>query len=127
MHLSVDKAISKIEKQLKKYKEKGSDHRLRVNGKPVKILKKTKPVSLPKEQEEQPLVAVGKAAVRITKREKVSVDILTIEQALSEMKSNKKEFFLFRSSAHHQLNLLYQKKGGAIGLIEFIDTVGAGI
>lgn len=124
MEVSVDKVMSKIEKQLKKYKEKVTNHRVRV-GKTETIISKKKAGEAPlkKEQDAPPFVAVGKELFRIPKREKVSVNLLTIEEALLQMKSNKKEFFLFRNGANGQLNLVYKKKNGILGLMELVDTI----
>jgi putative sigma-54 modulation protein len=122
MEVSVDKVMSKIEKQIKKYKEKVSDHRVRagetVLGKPKKAAK----VPVQKEEDVAPFVAVGHDLFRIPKREKVVVNRLTIEDALLQMKSNKKDIFIFRNSAKRQLNLLYKKKSGILGLMELVDA-----
>ena len=121
MEVSVDKVMSKIEKQLKKYKEKVSDHRVRASEKvtPNKN-KKVVEVPLQKGQDAPPFVAAGKDIFRIPKREKVAVNVMTIEEGLLQMKSNKKEFFIFRNSASHQLNLLYKKQNGILGLMELV-------
>ncbi|MBI3598034.1 MAG: ribosome-associated translation inhibitor RaiA [Nitrospirae bacterium] len=117
MEASVDKVMSKIEKQLRKYKEKASNHRVRIAG-PEAM---GRSVSMPKGPEDPPFIALGKDVFRIPKREKISVNVMTIEEALLQMKSNKKEFFCFRNSANRQLNLLYKKKSGILGLMELID------
>ncbi len=122
--VSIDKVMSKIEKQLKKYKEKVTNHRVRV-GKTETLISKKKAGNVPlqKEQDAPPFIAVGKNLFRIPKREKVSVNLLTIEEALLQMKSNKKEFFLFRNGANRQLNLVYKKKNGILGLMELVDAI----
>jgi len=119
MGASVDLAMSKIEKQLKKYKEKVSSHRVRPGGAGALAGREKGAVYLPKEPEEPPFIALGKDIFRIPKREKISVNVMTIEEALSEMKSNKKDFFAFKT-AGGQLNLLYKKKSGMLGLMELI-------
>jgi len=121
MEESVDKVISKIEKQLKKHKEKVSSHRLHASEKKVIIGEKEAAVSLPQKLSAPPFIAVGTDVFRIPKREKVLVSLLAIEEALAQMKSNKKEFFFFRNSANRQLNFLYKKQNGILGLIDLID------
>ncbi len=119
MEASVDMVMSKIEKQLRKYKEKASSHR--PSSTETKIRKKGETPSLPKKQEEPLFIALGKDIFKIPKREKVAVSLLKIEEALLQMKSSKKDFFCFRNSANGQLNLLYKKQSGILGLMELID------
>jgi putative sigma-54 modulation protein len=121
MEVSVDKVMSKIEKQIKKHKEKVSNHR--PSSIEAKIRKKGETASLPKRQEDPPFIALGKDIFKIPKREKIAVNVMTIEDALLQMKSSKKEIFCFRSSANRQLNLLYKKPSGILGLMELVDTI----
>jgi putative sigma-54 modulation protein len=125
IHLAVDNVLAKIEKQLKKYKEKSADHRVHVKAEPAKKSKKTADLILPKTREERPLVMAGKETFRITKREKFSINLLSVSEAALEMNASKKEFLLFRTGAQGQLKVIYKKKGGALGLMECIDTAGA--
>ena len=105
IHLSVDSALSKIEKQLKKYKEKASSHRGAIHeGKETPSKKKAVP-SKPALAEAPSLIA-GKEVVRISQVETTAVNCLTLEEALSEMKLHKKDFFLFWREKNRQLHLL---------------------
>ncbi|MEK7747530.1 MAG: ribosome-associated translation inhibitor RaiA [Nitrospirota bacterium] len=124
IHLSVDNVLSKIEKQLKKYKEKAVDHHKKE--KPIKKAVAAPGAIMPIGKETKPIVTAGKETTRVAKHETDSIHLLTLEAAFSEMKLNKKEFLLFRSGKNRQLTLLYKKKGSTPGLIEFIDTMGAG-
>ncbi len=121
MEVSVDKVMNKIEKQLKKYKEKITNHR--PTSTESKIRKKGEITSVPKRQADPPFIALGKDIFKIPKREKVAVNLFSIENALLQMKSNKKDFFLFRNSTNRQLNLIYKKPSGILGLMELVETI----
>ncbi len=127
MHASVDKAMAKIETQLRKYKETASHHRVRpIAGgeKEGEIAPKRVAIPFPKEQKRALSVVVGdrEKGVRAPTPEKIVMEVLTVEEALLQMKSNKKDIFLFRNRSNRQLHLLYKKKTGLIGLIEPIDA-----
>lgn len=101
MYVSVDKAISKIERQLKKHKEKLQNHRVQhdVTG------QKTTPV--PSWED-----------LNIKKRKAFPIDAMSIEEAALQMELLGTGFFLFENGESKQVNLLYKRKDGGLGLIE---------
>lgn len=100
MYASVDKAMDKIERQLKKYKEKLCNHRVRVGD------------ALEKEAPEAETMAS-----RIKKIKKFAVRQMSLEEAALQMELLGKSFFLF-GNHENQLNVLYKRKDGSLGLIE---------
>ncbi len=101
MYVSVDKAISKIERQLKKHKEKLHNHRVQHNV----TGQKTMPMP-------------SWADVNIKKRKTFPIEAMTVEEAALQMELLGTDFFLFENRESKQVNLLYKRKDGGLGLIE---------
>jgi len=98
MYSSIDQVIDKLERQIRKHKEKLKNHH-RV-----------------KEQEVVPLAAEP-AAPRI-RLKKQRVSDLTPEEAAYEMKRLGYSFFLFQNRETENLNLIYKAENGNLALLE---------
>ncbi len=101
MYVSVDKAISKIERQLKKHKEKLQNHRVQHD------ISGQKATPVPSWED-----------VNIKKRKTFPIDAMSIEEAALQMELLGTGFFLFENCESKQVNLLYKRKDGGLGLIE---------
>ena len=101
MYASVDKAMSKIERQLRKHKEKLCDHRHHQNHLP---------------EDKTPTLDWTEANIKKRKRHKI--EAMSIENAALQMELLGNEFFLFGNHENNQLNVLYRRKDGSLGLIE---------
>ncbi|MBN4054735.1 ribosome-associated translation inhibitor RaiA [Nitrospira defluvii] len=101
MYVSVDKAMNKIERQLKKHKEKLCDHRPH-NGANI---------------EELALMS-KKSQSNIKKRKQFAVEPMTLEEAELQMELLGKSFFVFGNNQNRNLNVLYRRNDGTLGLIE---------
>ncbi|MFQ5597723.1 MAG: ribosome hibernation-promoting factor, HPF/YfiA family [Nitrospiria bacterium] len=101
MYASVDKAMTKIERQLKKHKEKLCDHRPH-NGAVL----------------QGPSTAETWDASNIKKRKQFSVKPMTLEEAALQMDLLGKSFFIFGNEKNRQMNVLYKRNDGSLGLIE---------
>ncbi len=101
MYASVDKAMSKIERQLKKHKEKLHNHRVHhdVTG-----------------HKETPVP--DWADLNIKKRKQFPLEAMSIEDAALQMELLGNGFFLFENRDSKQVNVLYKRKDGGLGLIE---------
>ena len=129
MHASVEQVMMKLERQLKKYKEKVSSHRVRPSG--------SKRLPSPKGKEAtggvspDPRIRKGPRAgiLDIANHadwvtptpidcETVLMEVLTLDAALVQMKSKKKDFFFFRDRANRQCYFLHKKDNGRFGLVE---------
>ncbi len=117
MHASVDQVIAKIERQLKKSKEKGVNHRVRPTSGGKRGAAKGVRASVVPGDGNGPT-----EAFETVEREPVSVAVMTLEEALLQMKADKKEFLLFRNKKGRQWNLLYKKREGALLLMEPADS-----
>ena len=101
MYASLDKAMNKIERQFKKYKEKLSNHRIRQEGIPEKV---------------EPEVEDSVPSIR--KRKVFPIKPMLLEEAVLQMELLGKDFFLFGNHENHRINVLYKRKDGTLGLIE---------
>jgi putative sigma-54 modulation protein len=118
LQASFDKAMTKVERQLKKHKETVSSHRPQsLNGRKPATIAETKrkgvkpaAAAAKKLQEEPPLVV-----------EPVAIEALTQGEALAQMKSNRVSVFLFRNRSNRKVQLLHKKRNGTISLLEPVD------
>ncbi len=101
MYASIDKAAEKIAGQLRRYKERLQDHKVRTPA------SKT----VPAERGEE-------AAPRITKRKRFPITRMTTDDAVMQMDLLDKDFFIFVNVSEGKINLVYRRKNGSIGLID---------
>lgn len=107
MYAAVDAVVDKIERQLKRYKERLKGHKpSEVNGREVRksiveaggIETATEPV--------------------IIKTKTFSIKPMSVEEAIMQMDLMHKEFFVFTDSNTEHINVVYRRKDGNYGLIE---------
>lgn len=109
MYAAVDMVLDKIERQLKRYKEKLKDHKpgsSSNNGRTVskKILKAESLESNP-----EPVVITTKTE---------TAKPMTVEEAVMQMNLLHKDFLVFTDAGSGEINVLYRRKDGNFGLIE---------
>ncbi len=107
MYASIDIAIDKIEKQLVKYKErlknrKNSD---RNHGSTLKL----NVYDTDSMMEQKPKVIISKS---------IPSKPMDIDEAVMQMDLLNKNFFVFRNSQSSEINVVYKRDDGQIGLIE---------
>ena len=112
LYAAIDLAVDKIEKQLKKYKEKGKIHRKNKNrsslGKPDKM--DTRFMSLI----EQP----GAQSSVISEVKRFDVKPTSVQEAISEMDTMGYGFYMFLNAETSLINVIYKKENGSYGLLE---------
>ncbi|MFH0810901.1 MAG: ribosome-associated translation inhibitor RaiA [Pseudomonadota bacterium] len=106
MYSSIDMAVDKIEKQIKKYREK---LRQRVAGRPEP--------SAPEGGEAVVEEAAGTPA-RIIRTESYRMKPMHPEEALLELESSEDDFIVFTNAESERVSVLYRRKDGNFGLIE---------
>jgi putative sigma-54 modulation protein len=106
MHLAIDNAIEKIERQLKKHKE-------RVRG------FKTGPSrggefggESTTEESEDPLDA------KVVETRKMVLKPMSIEDAILEMETTKNRFVIYRDSSTENVKVIYRREDGKFGLLD---------
>lgn len=109
MYNSIDRAVSKIEKQLRRYKDRLIARKPR-DGARVKL--RLNVVEAPEESEHAALPA------QIAETKELEVSPMLLDEAIMEMDLSGQDIFLFMNTKTHHLNVLYRKKNHKLGLIE---------
>lgn len=109
---AIDQAAVKIEKQLKKFREKIKDHHK--HGIPVsasrKLLKKAGvPIDLP---------SVEEASPRIMKTKSFVPKPMSPEEASLQLRLSPEPFLVFRNAKNQNVNVIFKREDGDHGLVE---------
>ncbi|HEY3308474.1 MAG TPA: ribosome-associated translation inhibitor RaiA [Desulfuromonadaceae bacterium] len=108
MYAAVDAVIDKIERQLKRYKEKIKAHK--PNGE-----ERGRQISTKIFQAESLETDVEPVIIR-TKTE--TIKPMSVDEAVMQMDLLHKDFIVFTDSVSSEINVLYRRKDGNYGLIE---------
>lgn len=100
MYASIDKAIDKIARQLRRYKERLQDHK----GRLVSVTEATE--------------VMEETVPKIVKRKRFPILRLAPGEAAMQMDLLDKGFFIFLNPATEKINLVYRRKDGSVGLID---------
>lgn len=105
MHLAVDSCIEKIEKQLKKQREKNREHK-------PKSIRHTgaKPAEGSEEDDD--------AVTKVVETRKVVLKPMSLEEAILELEGNKARFLIYRDTASEKVSLVYRLEDGNFAHIE---------
>jgi putative sigma-54 modulation protein len=108
MYSSIDLAVDKLERQVKKHKEKIKDH------KPGAAQKErtARYNILSSQSEEQALRG------RIIKTESVFIKPMSIDEAIMQIDVMNSDFMVFTNAETQKVNVLYRRRDGNLGLIE---------
>ncbi len=109
MYVAVDKAVVKLERQIKKYHDKRIDRTHHVQS-------ALRSAPSPEESEVSP-GEPGKTP-EIVRRKKVDLKPMTLEEASLQMELLGHDFFMFTNAETDQSNVIYQRRDGTLGLIE---------
>lgn len=107
MYAAIDNVVAKIERQLRRYKEK---------------LKKHQPASGRERQVQKTVIAAesieeGGAEPMIIRSHSFQVKPMSVEEAVMQMDLLDKEFLVFTDAASEEINVVYRRKDGNYGLI----------
>lgn len=126
MYASIDKAVHKLEAQLRRYKAKLQDHHAKkhnVESMNVNVFKS--PIFEEEEEAEfEGMVGEGEdnsqpyAPHEIVKRETSPLKILTYDEAIMKMELSGDQFMIFRNEADQKLKVIYRRNDGNYGVIE---------
>ncbi len=121
MYASIDKAVEKIESQLRRYKTKLQNHHaksLAVVDMNVNVFKK------PEEEWEIDDLGVNGSESEfqpheIVKQKTLPLKILTADEAIMKMELSNDSFLIFKSEeADQKLRIIYRREDGNYGIIE---------
>jgi putative sigma-54 modulation protein len=108
MYASIDAAAEKIERQLKKHKEKLNNHKTveRANGQ--------RAVDVTHE-----VFEVAEApSRRVVKSETFQAKTMSLDEAVLQLELLNSQFFVFQNAKDHAINIVYRREDGKVGLIE---------
>ncbi len=104
MYAAIDLAVDKLERQVKKHKEKIKDH------KPGERTARYNIVS-----SEPALPAQGE---RIIKTESIFIKPMSVDEAIMQIDVMNNDFLVFTNAQTQKVNVLYRRRDGNLGLIE---------
>lgn len=99
MYSSIDEVVEKLDRQIKKHKEKIVSHRKGEDRAQVSL----------KSQESSP---------SIIKKKSFNIKPMSPEEAAMQMELLDKNFFIFTNASSGSINVLYKRTDGNLGLIE---------
>ncbi len=107
LYASIDLAVDKIEKQLIKYKEKLQSKKLMNKDfhEPLRL----NVIETGSLETENPVTIISK---------QIPVKPMDVEEAVMQMDLLNKNFFVFRNADSSEVNVVYKRDDGNIGLIE---------
>jgi putative sigma-54 modulation protein len=107
MYAAIDAVVDKLERQLKRYKEKLKNH---------------KPSPGAARQVEKTILAAesideGTGEPVIIRSQSFSIKPMAVEEAVMQMDLLNKEFLVFTDATSEEINVVYRRKDGNYGLI----------
>lgn len=116
MYASIDRAIEKIERQLKRYREKLKHHKPRASDGEYRVrLNVIEGASV--EPDDDALDQAARAPLVIKSEEFVTAP-MTVDEAVMQMDLLDNNFLVYQNAESKQVNVIYRRKDGDLGLIE---------
>lgn len=106
---AIDLAAEKMQRQIQRYKDRRVDRR-HDHRKPEGML--------PAPLEEPDAEAAAPAKPRIRRRKRFEIYSMSEEEATEQFELLGHDFFVFRNADSGDVNVLYHRKGGDLGLLE---------
>jgi putative sigma-54 modulation protein len=111
MYASIDAAADRIERQLKKHKEKLYSHKTNghaVDWKPVEVRHDVLDI----------LEHPDRPSHRVMKSTQFQARPMTLDEAILQLELLDSSFYVFQNAADHAINVVYRRDDGSFGLIE---------
>jgi putative sigma-54 modulation protein len=105
MRIALDRCVDKIEKQLKKQREKIREH------KPKSIRRSHEKSSAMEEADET-------TNNKVTETRKIILKPMSFDEAIMELEENNDRFIVYRDSSSENVSLIYRRDDGKYTLIE---------
>ena len=128
MYSSIDLVMAKIERQVRKYKEKIRDHRpnnhpeIEVRHSVVEVHGEAPIREGDGGRDSDPALPIAAAATpdrpRIIRESKIFARPLNLDEAVMQMNLLNNDFLVFTSAETRQVNVIYRRGDGSYGLIE---------
>lgn len=104
MYSAIDLALDKLEKQVKKHKEKVKDHKPHSEPQDIKFT--------------EPTAGAAPARPRIVRKENQFVKPMSVDEAADQMEMVANDFLVFTDSTTNSISVIYRLDNGDFGLIE---------
>jgi len=107
MYASIDAAAEKIERQLKKHKEKLKNHKVPApaNGwKPLDV--------------RHDVLSQNQPSDRVVKSTTFQAKPMSLDEAILQLDLLQSQFLVFQNAKDHAINVVYRREDGNLGLIE---------
>jgi putative sigma-54 modulation protein len=112
MHLAIDAAIDKIERQLKKHREKIREHK--GAGSREEIIVETESALDISDTDS----ALEAADSRVVETRQIILKPMSLDDALFEIGTTRNRFFIYRDANTNNVNVLFRRDDGKYTLIE---------
>ena len=107
MQLAIDNVIDKIERQIKKHKEKSREHKANANrSEDMGGLRET---PVPFEEE---------LKLRVVETRRVVLKPMSLDEAILEMESSRNRFVIYRDAHSENISVIYRRDDGNFALLE---------
>jgi putative sigma-54 modulation protein len=103
MYSAIDQVMDKIEKQVKRYRDKLRDRRAEARKTETGVAGETEEAG-----SEEPRIEI----------EKIVAKPMDSEEAAMQLDLSQQDFLVFRNSHSREINVIYKRKDGNLGLIE---------
>lgn len=107
MYAAIDNVVAKIERQLKRYKEKIKEHKP-LTGRERQIQKSVVAAESFEEAGGEPVIIQSRS---------FPIKPMSVEEAVMQMDLLHKEFLVFTDAASEEINVVYRRRDGNYGLI----------
>jgi len=116
MYSSVDAVVEKLEKQIRKYRDRVNRHSPRKGGE--ELATELELFDFGQISDEQDSNSEQAVRHRIIRREKLPMKPMTIEEASMQLELAEEPFIVFSNVETQQINVIYARSDGTFGLIE---------
>ena len=107
MYSAIDQVMDKIEKQVKK-------HRAKLRNRRTENRKIENPLEM-EEAADDKIFSIEDSRIEV---EKIVAKPMDAEEAAMQFDLSQQEFFVFRNARSREINVIYRRKDGNLGLIE---------
>jgi len=109
MYATIDLALEKIEKQLRRHKDRSKEHHDTTHAGSYKAAARETVKKAPR--------AESTGGPQIIRMEPIADKPMTVDEAAMQIDYMKNKFLVFRNVQSDEINVLYKRKDGALGLI----------
>jgi len=117
MYSSVDAVVEKLEKQIRKYKDRVTRHASRKGQEELAAIPEEAILTAGEEDEEQ-RAKVSTVQNKVIHREKLPMKPMAVEEASMQLELADEPFIVFSNVETQQVNVMYARDDGTYGLIE---------